>query len=357
MLDKSKLCPEVLKLIEQMEKLQLKAAFEYIKKKENRGFNLQEYMEKIAEFNDKFLKSVASKKLEINDFYGIFNDEELHILAKFYRFAVDYSAEIRAKQQPIPDDIEIKNVDARGVPAEWQIVPGADEDKVLLYFHGGGFILMSPQTHRALTTRIAQLTKMRVLSIDYRLAPEYPFPAALEDCIVAYKWLLSEGYKSENIIIGGDSAGGNLTLTCLIKLRDEGVELPAGAIMLSPATEFTNESTTMYKNAPTDPILADVGLFWWMPSFLAGADPKNPLISPLYADLTGLPPILIQVSTTEMLYDHSTRFAKRAKAAGVDLTLQEWKDMIHVFQSFGLYDLPEAEEALEKIREFIQNLF
>lgn len=357
MLNKSKLRPEVLKLIEQTEKLQLKAAFEFLKNKENRGFNLQEYMEKIAKYNEKFFQSAASKDLSLDDFYGVFTDEELHMLAKFYRFAVNYSMDFLSKQHPIPEDIKIEKGDAEGVPAEWQIVPGADEDKVILYFHGGGFILMSPKTHRDLTIRIAQLTKIPVLSVDYRLAPEHPFPASLEDCVAAYKWLLSEGYKAKNIIIAGDSAGGNLTLTVLIKIRDEGINLPIGAVALSPATDFTNESRTMHENSPTDPILADVGLFWWLTSFLAGADPNNPLISPLYADLTGLPPILIQTSTTEMLYDHSTRFAKRAKAAGVNVTLQEWKDTIHVFQGFGLYDLPEAEEALNKINEFIHDLF
>ena len=356
-LDKSKLRPEVLNLIEQTEKLQLKAAFEYLKKKENRGFNLQEYLKKIADYNEKFFKAAASKSLNLDDFDGIFTDEELLKLAKFYRFAVDYSMNFRIKQHPLPEDIEINEVDAGGVPAEWQIVQEADKNKVLLYFHGGGFILMSPKTHRALTIRIAQLTKMRVLSVDYRLAPEYPFPASLEDCVTAYKWLLSEGYTSENIVIAGDSAGGNLTLTTLIKIRDEGLDLPIGAVALSPLTDSTNQSITMFENTPTDPILADVGLFWWTTSFLGDSAPDNPLISPLYANLTGLPPILIQVSTSEMLYDNSTRFADRAKAAGIDITLQEWKDTIHVFQGFGLYDLPEAEEALDKIQEFIQNLF
>jgi len=356
-LDKSRLRPEVLKLIEQTEKDQLKGAFKFLKDKENRGFQLQSYMDKIAEENAKFFENAASKELDIDNLYGIFTNEEVRMLAKFFRFAVDYTIACQLQQHLLPEDVTIEEIDAGGVPAEWQIVPGADKTKVILYFHGGGMVLMSPKTHRALTIRIAQLTKMQVLSVDYRLAPEHPFPASLEDCTTAYKWLLSKGYNANNIIIAGDSAGGNLTLTSLIKLRDEGISLPIGAVALSPATDFTNESSSMFENSPTDPILADVGLFWWLTSFLAGADPNNPLISPLYADLTGLPPLLIQVSTTEMLYDHSTRFAKRAKSAGVNVTLQEWKDTIHVFQGFGLYDLPEAEEALNKINEFIHDLF
>jgi len=218
-------------------------------------------------------------------------------------------------------------------------------------------VLMSPKTHRALTIEIAKLTEMRILSVDYRLAPEHSHPAPLEDCVKAYKWLLSQGIKAENIVIAGDSAGGSLTLTTLIKLRDEGIPLPVGAVALSPATDFTGKSKTFYENAKIDPILADIGIFWWTTAFLAGADPNDPLISPVLADLKDLPPLLIQVSTSEMLYDHSTRFIERAKAAGVNATLQEWKDTIHVFQGFGLHDLPEAKEAIKKIAEFIQALF
>jgi monoterpene epsilon-lactone hydrolase len=314
-------------------------------------------MKKIEEYNNKFFQNAESNELTLDDFYGIFTDEELRMLAKFFRYAVDYSMEFELEQHPLPKDVIIEEIDAGGVPAEWQIVPGAEENKVILYFHGGGMILMSPKTHRGLTVKIAQNTNMRVLSVDYRLAPEHPFPASLEDCVTAYKWLLSEGYKAENIVIAGDSSGGSLTLSTLVKLRDDGIDLPIGAIAMSPHTDFTANNITLFENAPTDPILSGVGIFWWTTSFLAGADPNNPLLSPLYADLSGLPPILIQVSTSEMLYDHSTRFAERAKAAGVDVTLQEWKDTIHVFQGFGLYNLPEAEEAHNKIREFIQKLF
>jgi monoterpene epsilon-lactone hydrolase len=357
MLDKSKLRPEVLKLIEQTEKLQLKGVFEFLKIKENRGFQVQAYMKNIAEENEKFFQKLANKEDIMENLYGIFTDEELRMLAKFFRYIVEYSMDALMKMHPLPEDVHIEEVNAGGVPAEWQIVPGVDDNKVILYFHGGGMVLMSPKTHRALTIELAQLTKMRVLSVDYRLAPEYSFPAPLEDCMAAYKWLLSKGYKAKNIIIAGDSAGGNFTLSTLIKLRDEGINLPIGAVALSPATDFTDQSRTMYENVKTDPILADVGLFWWLAGYIAGADPNNPLLSPLMADLSGLPPILIQVSTTEMLYDHSTRFAKRAKAAGVDITLQEWKDTIHVFQGFGMYDLPEAKKALNEIQKFIKNLF
>jgi len=356
-LDRSKIRPEILKNIDESQKIQLKGVLEYLKLEENKGFNPQTYLQKITEGNEKFFRMLSKNEGSVEDLYGFFTDEEMRKLAKFFRYVVNYYIQTQIKIHPLPEDVKIEEIDVDGVPAEWQIVPEATEDKVILYFHGGGMVLMSPKTHRALTIEIAQLTKMRVLSVDYRLAPEHPFPAPLEDCVNAYKWLLSQGIKTENIVIAGDSAGGNLTLTTLIKLRDEGIPLPAGAVALSPGTDYTGNSKSFYENAKTDPILADRGVFWWTTAFLAGADPNNPLISPVLADLTGLPPILIQVSTSEMLYDHSTRFIERAKAAGVGATLQEWKDTIHVFQGFGLYDLPEAKEAINKIGEFVLNLF
>ncbi|MFW9971184.1 MAG: alpha/beta hydrolase [Candidatus Odinarchaeota archaeon] len=356
-LDRSKIRPEVLKLIDQNQKIQLQGVLEYLKLEENKGFNPQIYLKRIAEGNEKFFQMLSKKEGTIDDMYDFFSDEEMRLLAKFFRYVVDYSMEKQLEKNPLPKDVKIEKVDADGVPAEWQIVTDAMDDKVILYFHGGGMVLMSPKTHRALTISIAKLTKMRILSVDYRLAPEYPFPASLEDCVKAYIWLLSQGIDSKNIVIAGDSAGGNFTLTTLIKLRDEGIPLPIGAVALSPPTDFTDENKSLYENAKTDPILGDIGIFWWIPAYLAGADPNNPLISPIQADLKKLPPILIQVSTSEMLYDNSTRFIKRAKAAGVDATLQEWNDTIHIFQGFGLNDLPEAKEALNKIAEFIKNLF
>lgn len=198
---------------------------------------------------------------------------------------------------------------------------------------------------------------MRVLSLDYRLAPEHAYPSQLEDCIAAYKWLLSKGIKPENIVIAGDSAGGSLTLMTLLKLRNDGIPLPVGAVSLSPDTDWSGSDELFWKNAETDPVLADIGLFWWVPAYLAGADPNDPMISPLFADLEGLPPLLVQASTSEMLYGGAKRFADRAKEAGVDVTFETWDGMPHVWQSFGLEVLPEAKQATAKIGEFIQKLF
>ncbi len=356
-LDRTKIRPDILKLMDKSEKIQMKGAIAFISLEENKGRNLPEIMKKITKGNEDFFQKISNIEASIDDLYGFMTDEEMLFLAKLFRYATDYMADYDLKKNPIPDDVKVESVDINGIPAEWQIVPNAIEEHVLLYFHGGGQILMSPKSHRILTVALGEVTNMRVLSVDYRLAPEHPYPAGLEDCVSSYKWLLSKGIKPENIVIGGDSAGGNQTLATLLKLRDEGISLPAGAIALSPGIDYTTESKTITTNAATDPILADVGLFWWISAYLAGADPYDPYISPVHADLKGLPPILVQVSKIEMLYDHSTRFVERAKAAGVDAILQEWDEMIHVWQGFGLQDLPEAREAVNKIGEFVKNLF
>jgi acetyl esterase/lipase len=259
------------------------------------------------------------------------------------------------KESPIPAEVKIETIDIEGLPAEWQIVPGAIEERVLLYFHGSAMVVMSPKTHRRMTVEIAKATKMRVLSIDYRLAPEHPFPEGLEDCLAAYKWLLLLGIKPENIIIAGDSAGGNLTLASLHKLKKEGIPLPKAAILLSPSTDFTEESNIFYENAETDS-LASGGIFWCIPAYLAGEDPYNPLVSPLLGEMEGLPPLLIQVSKSEVLYDQSTRLYDKAKKANLRVTLQEWDEMPHVFQ-FYFDILPEAREAIDKIGEFVEKIF
>ena len=355
--NRSKVRPDILKLMDERQKIQMKAVVEFLKLEENRGINLQAIMKKVGEENERFFRRAAANEGTIEDLYGILTDEEMLFLAKLFRFVIGFSADITLKNYPISDDIKIEEIDIEGIPTEWQIVPSASEERVLLYFHGGGMVLGSPKDSRTLTVALGEATKMRVLSVDYRLAPEYPYPASLEDCTKVYNWLLSTGIKPKNIVIAGLSAGGNLTLATLVKLRDDGTPLPAGAVSMSPGIDYTTNSKTLYENAETDPVLADIGIFWWGPAFLAGADPNNPLISTVFADLKDLPPILIQASKIEILYDHSTRFFERAKAAGVDITLQEWDDMIHGFQIFGFHELPEAKEAVTMIGEFVQKLF
>jgi acetyl esterase/lipase len=331
---------------------QMQGVFEFLEREENRGVDFQALWGKVMGLNDLYFK----ERRDAGSLCAELTSEEIHFLARILRHSFEYGTNIEQQRFPIPEGVETKTVDVDGIPAEWQIVPGAKRDRVLLYLHGGGFITGSPNTHRLLTVALGEAAKMSVLSVDYRLAPEHPFPASLEDCTAAYRWLLSTGVAPENIVIAGDSAGGNLTLTTLIRLRDNGTPLPAGAVCLSPATDMVAEES-FFENAETDPILADVGLFWWAPAYLAGADPTDPLVSPVRADLRGLPPLLIHVSSCEMLYSGCKRFAERAKAAGVAATLETWDDMPHVWHAFGLHRLTESKEAIDKIGEFVKGLF
>jgi monoterpene epsilon-lactone hydrolase len=352
--NKSKIRPDVLKIAEEIQELQLKSVVKFISKKENQKINFPTLWKKVMDGNERFFK--AKNEQQVEELNNLLTKDEMLFLAKMVRFAFEDLANIDQKNYPIPKDVKIEKIDADGVPAEWQLIPGAMKDKILLYFHGGGMVMGSPNTHRLLTIALGKATKLRVLSIDYRLAPEHPFPEGIEDCVKVYKWLLSARYKPENIIIAGDSAGGYLTLATLLKLRDDKIPLPKGAFCLAPATDYSTLDELFIQNGETDPILADAGLFWWLSAYVGGADPNNPLLSPVLANLKGLPPILIQVSKIEMLYSHSKRFYERAKKDGVNITLQTWDDMVHVFQGFGLNTLPEAADAINKISQFVQKL-
>lgn len=256
-----------------------------------------------------------------------------------------------------PKDMKNVPIIAEYVPAEWIITPNSENQKVILYLHGGGYVAGSIATYRDLAARISMVSKARILILEYRLAPEYPFPSSIEDAISAYKWLIStEKIEPKNIIIAGDSAGGGLTLATLIKLRDEGFPMPIAAVCLSPWTDLAGTGDSLRDNTKIDPFISKE--FWEISSrnYLGTTDSKNPLASPLYADLKGLPPIFIQVGTSEVLLDDSIRFAERANAAGVDVRLKIWKDMIHIFAIFAAL-APESRKAIEEIGEFIQEFF
>ena len=328
------------------EKLRDQADSEFFKKEENQVMNFSIIWEKVTEGNIRWFKN--------EDTGGLLSMEEMVFIAKQHRFVVEYRSNYFQEQASFMSEVIIEPVDVNGVPAEWETIPGAAEEKVILYIHGGGYIMGSPNSARMISVRLGMTTKMRVLSIDYRLAPEHPYPQGLEDCITSYKWLLSLGIDPKNIIISGDSAGGYFTLLTLVHLRNEEIPLPAGAIVFSPATDIAMTSKSFNKNAPTDPVLADLGIYWWTECYLAGADPLSPIVSPLYANLTGLPPMLIQASTSEMLFDDAQKFFKRAKKAGVDATLQTWDATLHEFQ---INDLPESVEAFSKVGKFVEKLF
>lgn len=249
--------------------------------------------------------------------------------------------------------VQTEAVDANGVKAEWVSASGVDAASSILYLHGGGYVIGSPATHRALAERLSRTASARVLVIDYRLAPEHPFPAAVEDATAAYRWLLASGQAASNIAIAGDSAGGGLTVATLVSLRDAGEALPAAGICLSPWVDMEGIGESMSARAGLDPMVQKEGLLGMAAAYLNGADPRSPLAAPMYADLQGLPPLLIQVGTSETLYDDSTRLADRAKAAGVDVTLEPWDEMIHVWQLFAEM-LPEGQQAIDRMGEFVR---
>ncbi|MFX1374703.1 MAG: alpha/beta hydrolase [Promethearchaeota archaeon] len=257
------------------------------------------------------------------------------------------------KMFKIPKDAKCEPLDAAGVPAEWISVPESINDRVLLYFHGGGYVSGSINSHREYCVRLARASKTKVLLINYRLAPEHRFPAALEDATKVYDWLISsEGIKPKNIVIAGESAGGGLTIATLLKLRDDNKELPIVGIPLSPFLDLEVTGESVKTKAELDPMSTEAMLKFCAEQYLGERDKKNPLASPLYADLKNLPPLYIQVGTAEILMDDATRFADLAKAAGVDVLLEIWDDMIHMFQMFASM-APEGQEAIDKIGEFI----
>lgn len=254
---------------------------------------------------------------------------------------------------PSPKNVTVEPVNANGVPGEWLIPPGAPGDQALLYFHGGAFCICSPSTHRPLVSALATSAGVRALSLDYRLAPEHPFPAALDDGLAAYRWLLANGFTPEQIVLGGDSAGGNLALALLLALREAGEPLPAGAILLSPVTDLTGRLESRRSNAKLDIVLRG-DLSFMLEAYIAGADPTHPHLSPILGELHGLPPLLFHVGSDEILLDDSVLFAEKARQTGVDAQAVVWPGMWHVFQiSPGL---PEARQSIAELAAFVREI-
>ncbi len=254
---------------------------------------------------------------------------------------------------PVDADIKREPVTANGVKAEWVSAPDADPGRAILYLHGGGYVIGSINTHRSLAARLSRAAKARVLVIDYRLAPEHPFPAAVDDSVAAYRWMLAQGLKASRIAVSGDSAGGGLTAATLVAIRDAKLPVPAAGALLSPWVDMEGIGESMTSKDSVDPMVHKDGLLGMAKAYLAGQNPRTPLAAPLYADLTGLPPLLIQVGTAETLLDDSSRLAERAKKAGVNVTYEPWENMIHVFQLFAPM-LDEGQQAIEKIGAFVR---
>jgi acetyl esterase/lipase len=252
-----------------------------------------------------------------------------------------------------PDGVVWEPVDAGGVPAIWAIPEGGADDRVVQYVHGGGYILMSADVYKRFTGHLAKAVGCRVLNVDYGLAPENPHPGPVNDSVQAYRWLLDQGYTPEHIAIAGDSAGGGLTLATVLKLAADGLPQPAAAIPLSPWTDMEGLGDSMKTNADRDVLIKGDQLKGMTDMFLAGGDPRDPLAAPIYGDYSGVCAIYIQVGGDETLLDDATRVATQAESAGVDVQLDVFPEMQHVFQ-MAAGNMPEADDAIDRIGAYLR---
>ncbi len=245
-------------------------------------------------------------------------------------------------------------VDVSGIPGEWLTPPQVEGKRTILYLHGGYYLFGSIQSHRNLAGNIAAAACARALIIDYGLGPEHPFPAALDDARAAYHWILAHDRQPEQITLVGDSAGGGLVLSLLLSLRERGEPLPAAAVCMSPNADVTMSGESWKTNVRKDVVVSRLIAEQIQPLYLRDTDPCNPLASPLYADLHGLPPLLIQVGSHELLLSDAICLAEHARSAGVNVTLEVWPGMQHVWQ-YGAGFIPEARQAITRIGEFIRS--
>jgi monoterpene epsilon-lactone hydrolase len=262
------------------------------------------------------------------------------------------SFDSRGDLYPLPGDTVVSQADADGVPVRWITFPGAG--RVLLYLHGGGYQIGSFRSHAELAARLGRASGRRVLLPEYRLAPEHPFPAAIEDVLAVWRWLRGAArLDASAVAVAGDSAGGALAVAMMTTLRDTGEDLPAAAVLMSPWTDLSSSGASMTERAGEDPILTPQEVRAFAATYLAGADPRTPLASPLFARLDGLPPLLIQVGTAELLLSDAEELAKSAAAAGVDVTLQVSEGLPHVYP--GMVGTPEAAEATNQAGAFLRD--
>jgi len=252
-----------------------------------------------------------------------------------------------------PRKVTVEQTNVHGLNAEWLTPKGCPDDKLLLYLHGGAYVMGNCATHRQMVSYIAKSSGIKALLPEYRLAPEHPFPSAIDDSVSLYRSLLANGYTAKNIVIAGDSAGGGLTMATLLSLRDAGDPLPAAACLLSPWLDLAATGESMTTRAQKDP--------WFQPAdmpvvaayYCREDELKNPLVSPVYAELSGLPPLYIQVGEDEILLSDSTRAAEKVRAAGGEVEIEIWPGMWHVFQAF-LVQVPESKKAVKKIGSYVR---
>lgn len=265
----------------------------------------------------------------------------------------DHYQEVDRRKFGTPTDVKRMPVDAGGVPCEWVEVPASRPERVLLFIHGGGFALRLPNLYARFAARVGHALAARVLLVDYHLAPEHPFPAGLHDCLTTYRWLLGQGVAARDIVIAGDSAGANLTLATLLEAKAAGVPLPACAFVISPPVDLTMSSASYVANERSDAVFRLATLMLLRGRYVDPERLLDPRVSPLFGDLSGLPPLLLQAGTREMLRDDAVRFTERARSAGVQVDLELWHGMQHCFPL--LQFLPESGRAIEAIARFVMS--
>lgn len=264
--------------------------------------------------------------------------------------------EAEARLQVLPKGARFTPQAADGTACEWMEMPRVAQDRVFVLLHGGGYNSGSCKTHRRLAANLSRAMHMRVLVPNYRLAPEHPFPAGVKDALHAYGWLRNQGFAPDRIVVGGDSAGGGLALSMLLALRDAQAAMPRAAVLLAPWTDLTVSSLSYRRLRQFDPIIAQEGLREAGLMYAGARNPADPMLSPLFAELGGLPPMLIHAGEDEVMVDDSRRFAERALAAGVDVTCKLYPGMWHVFHGSGV-EIPEARQAIDEIGTYVRALY
>ena len=264
-------------------------------------------------------------------------------------------ADERSKAFPLASDVKVQAVTANGVKAEWTSTPDADPSSAILYLHGGGYVICSLESHRHLAAEVGRASGARTLAIDYRLAPEHPFPAPVEDTVAAYRYLLDSGLKPSRIALAGDSAGGGLVVGALLAIREAGLPLPGCGWCISPWVDMEALGQSFTDRAEADPTVQKATIQMMAQWYLGGADPKHPHAAPIHGDLRGLPPLLIQVGAAETLLDDSVALARKAGAADVFVDLQIWPEMIHIWHIYFPM-LAAGRRAIEAGGSFVRNV-
>ncbi len=290
-------------------------------------------------------------KAEIDAVTALLRERAQHVPATIPELRADF--EKFTAQIPLPPGTRIAGESIGAMPAAWITAGDAANKYTILYLHGGGYVIGSARTHAPLAARLSEVTGARCLVPDYRLAPEHPFPAAVDDALAAYRWLLGHGVDHKRIAVAGDSAGGGLVVAALVAARDARLPMPAAALSISPWADLTCDTPAMHTNASADPVITKGGALLFAKIYLNGADMKTPLASPIYADLHELPSVMIQVGDREVLLDDATRLAQRLRADGVDVCFEQWDGMVHVWHLFA-HRLAEGRQALKAAAGFLK---